>query len=182
MYADDFCHAFGVYHTDEMKARIASLGLLFAVVVALGACGGGQVREEKPSAPPTPQQVVSAARTILELYEQGYEVLSLAALQPLYIEGLDVIVIVQGKPHRGWTQVETYLRGFFSRFDAVRLDLKDIGVVALGDDAAEVTATVTRELKAGSTTVKEIGTLSLTLSRIGERWLIRTEHFSYGLR
>lgn len=182
MYANDLRHGFGVYHTREMKTRIASLGSVCAVVVAVGACGGGPVREEKPVAPPTPRQVVSAARTILERYEQGYEVLSLAALQPLYIEDLDLIVVVQGKSHRGWTQVESYLRGFFTRFDAVRIDLEDVAVVALGDDAAELTATMTRELKAGATTIKETGILSLTLSRVGERWLIRTEHFSYGLR
>jgi len=178
MYANNFRHGFAVYHTRQMKTRIASFGL----VLVLAACGGGQTRDDKPSAPPTPEQVVSAAKTVLEQYEQGYEVLSVAALQPLYLEDLDLVVVVQGQPYKAWTSVEGYLTGFFSRFDAVRLDLADISVVALGDDAAQVTATVTRELRGGSTSVKEIGILSLTLSRVGERWLIRTEHFSYGLR
>jgi ketosteroid isomerase-like protein len=161
-----------------MKANRSSVA---AVALACAcACGGGQSKDDVALPPPTPEQVVSAARGVLEQYEQGYEVLSVAALQPLYVGGLDVVVVVQGKPHRGWTQIETYLKDLFAATESVRLAFTDVSAVALGDDAAEVTATVARERKEGALVVKENGVLSLTLSRIDDRWLIRTEHFSYG--
>jgi hypothetical protein len=70
----------------------------------------------------------------------------------------------------------------FARAETIRIDFANVSVVALGNDAAEVTADLTREIKEGATMVKETGVLSLTLSRIDREWLIRTEHFSYGLR
>jgi hypothetical protein len=167
---------------DSVSPTPTSLVSALAVALAV-ACGGTQPTEDdKPVAPPTPQQVVSSAKNVLDRYQQGYVVLSPEALQPIYIEGLDVVVTVQGKSYRGWSQVEAYLRDLFARAETIRIDFANVSVVALGNDAAEVTADLTREIKEGATMVKETGVLSLTLSRIDREWLIRTEHFSYGLR
>ncbi|RMH43890.1 MAG: DUF4440 domain-containing protein [Deltaproteobacteria bacterium] len=163
-----------------MTRALASLGPAAVACALASACAGRGRPVQPPTVPPPAADAVAAARAVVEQYEQGYEVLSAEALKPLYAPGDDVLVVAQGRAWRGVAAVDGYLRDLFARAEAVRLDLSDVRVQSLGADAAEVSAAVVREIRTGATTAIERGVLTLTLSRVGDRWLIRTEHFSYG--
>ena len=163
------------------QGRLRFAGALAALVAVavLAACPRAQ-GPVAPLAPPTPDQVVTAANRVLELYEQAYEVVSATALMPPYLGGVDTTLVVQGQPHRGSSGVRAYVDELFGRVQSFRIDLGTVSVSALGDDAAEVTAEIKREYTDGPATIVENGILTLTLSRFGDKWLIRTEHYSYG--
>jgi len=164
--------------TNALPTPSSLTSFALAAALAAVACGGKQTPEVV--VPPTPAEVTTAANRVIEQYEQGYEVVSATALTPLYLPGVETVVAVQGKVYRGSTQVEAYLQDLFTRISAFRLDLGKVAISALGDDAAEVTAELRREYRDGSATIVETGVLSMTLTRVGDKWYIRTEHFSYG--
>ncbi len=158
--------------------------LISAAVLAVATLTGCPKKAAPPPKlpPPTPAQVVQAGEALLGQYEESYENRDARSLGALYSHDLDVTVIVQGKAYRGRTDVEAFLTGFLTQVDSIRLDLSETRVVALGDDAAEVRAAVKREYSEGSATRTELGSLVLGLTRVDDRWVIRSEHFSYGLR
>lgn len=79
----------------------------------------------------------------------------------------------------GWSSVEAYLKDRIARAGQIHIRLKDVSVVALGLEAASVTATMNRELSEGTTTVTENGTLTLVVRRTADGWVISSEHYSY---
>ena len=152
------------------------------LVALLAACGGGASsanKSPKVAEPLTPEAVVLAGKGAAEQYRQAYEVRSVDSLTPLYSHGLDVIVVHQGRAHRGWTAVEKYLRDLIGQAVEIHVTLADVNVSSLGSAGAAVTAQITRELSAGDTKTVEEGQLTLALRLEGERWLIVSEHFSF---
>jgi len=154
--------------------------LLLALALA-PACGN---RAPAPVAPaivatPTPEEVVTAGKGLIEEYRQAYEVRSADALSGLYAHTLDVVLVQQGKEWAGWTDVRNYLKELLQHATEIHLTLSDVTVTALGDDASTVVAGVRREVSDGTTTVTTEGVLTLALRRKGGKWLITTEHFSY---
>ena len=116
----------------------------------------------------------------MEQWRQAYQVRSLDALARLYVQSLDLVVVQDGQPLVGWTSVEGMLKDRFARYKAVQIRLKDIQVVALGGGTAAVaTASMTRELGDGVTTITESGALTVVLRKEGDLWLIVAEHYSY---
>jgi hypothetical protein len=149
----------------------------------LGACAGGSrqpmVPAEARDAALTPEEVVSAATRLVEQYRQGYEVRSVEAIEPLYLRAVDLVVVHQGRALLGWSALEQHLTEFFAGATEVHVRLTDVSVLALGTGGASVTATMTRSVAAGQTSVQEQGTLTLALRAEGDRWVIVGEHFSY---
>ena len=96
------------------------------------------------------------------------------------VYSLDLVVVQDGLPLVGWTSVEGMLKDRFARYKDVQIRLKDIQVVALGGGTSAVaTASMTRELGDGVTTITESGALTLVLRKEGDLWLIVAEHYSY---
>jgi hypothetical protein len=164
--------------------------LLAAILLGLGLAAGATACRQgsRPAASPataavvTPDDVVAAGKGIVEQYRQAYEVKSLEALAPLYSQGLDVVLVQQGKALFGWSAVEARLEEVLGGASAIHVRVGDVAVTAVGSDAAAVTAAMTREISEGSTTVQETGILTLNLRRTEDRWLIVTEHYSYASR
>lgn len=156
----------------------------FAVVILLASAAAacrskGAEAPKPPLPPPTPAEVVEAIGARVEQYRQGYEVRSLEALAPLYSPTDDLLLVAQGRPHRGFMAVQEYLAGFFTAVETVRLRLTDVQIVALGDAGAVATAAVHRTYGDGVTTVDERGTLTLVFRRVDGDWRIVGEHYSY---
>jgi ketosteroid isomerase-like protein len=163
-------------------ASFAALLLSLGLAVGLGGCRHGSRAVGAPAAAAesaTPEDVVAAGKRVVEQYRQAYEVKSMDALVPLYSQGLDVVLVQQGKALFGWSAVEARLKETVEGASAIHIRLGDVAVAALGSDAASVTAAMTREISEGSTTVQESGLLTLALHRDGERWLIVAEHYSF---
>lgn len=154
-----------------------SLVITLAILVA-GCPKGGPQEPVSPSAV-TPKEVVSAVKATVEQWRQGYEVRSVDTLVKLYAHDLDVVVVQEGQTMIGWSSVEAYLKDRIARAGQIHIRLKDVSVIALGLEAASVTATMTRELTDGTTTVTENGTLTLVVRRTVEGWVISSEHYSY---
>lgn len=154
-----------------------SLVITLAILVA-GCPKGGPSEPVSPSAV-TPKEVVTAVKATVEQWRQGYEVRSVETLAKLYAKDLDVVVVQEGQTMIGWSSVEAYLKDRIARAGQIHIRLKDVSVIALGLEAASVTATMTRELTEGTTTVTENGTLTLVVRRTPEGWVIGSEHYSY---
>jgi ketosteroid isomerase-like protein len=150
---------------------------IFVVAVALAGCprGDGPVVTH----PSTPKEVVSGARATIEQWRQAYQVKSFDALAKLYVKSLELVVVQDGQPLVGWTSVEGMLKDRFARYKEVQIRLKDIQVTALDGTSAVATASMTRELGDGVTTVTESGALTVVLRKEGDLWTIVAEHYSY---
>lgn len=154
-----------------------SLVITLAILVA-GCPKGGSQEPVAPSAV-TPKEVVTAVKATVEQWRQGYEVRSVETLAKLYAHDVDVVVVQEGQTMIGWSSVEAYLKDRIARAGQIHIRLKDVSVVALGLEAASVTATMNRELSEGTTTVTENGTLTLVVRRTADGWVISSEHYSY---
>ena len=151
---------------------------VLCIVLAVSACRGSK-QETTPVRPQTPKEVVAAARTVVEEWRQAYETRSFEALAKLYAHDLDLVVVLDGTQLVGWASVEGMLKDRITHYKQILVHLKDIQVAALGPKAATATATMTRELGDGTTTITENGALTFVLRRDGENWLVAVEHYSY---
>ncbi|HTL36941.1 MAG TPA: nuclear transport factor 2 family protein [Kofleriaceae bacterium] len=148
-------------------------------VVALALAGCPHSNEPAPTHPSTPKEVVAGARATIEQWRQAYQVKSLDALSKLYVRSLDLVVVQDGQPLVGWQSVEGMLKDRFARYKDVVIRLKDIQVTALDGTSSVATASMTRELGDGVTTITESGALTVVLRKEGDVWLIVAEHYSY---
>jgi uncharacterized protein (TIGR02246 family) len=158
-------------------SRSLSLVLVAAALAASAGCPRGAA-PERPGAE-APREVVDAVRGTIEQWRQAYEIRSLDVLGQLYTRDLDLVVVQEGTAWLGWSSVEAMLKDRLARTSRIHVRLKDVQVVALGDDAASAVATMTRERSDATTTVTETGTLTVVLRRVDDRWLIAAEHYSY---
>jgi ketosteroid isomerase-like protein len=122
---------------------------------------------------------VAGARATIEQWRQSYQVRSFESLARLYDHTLDLVVVQDGQAIVGWTSVEGMLKDRFARFKDIQIRLKDIQVASLGGTAAVATASMTRELGDGVTTITESGALTVVLRKEGDIWVIVSEHYSY---
>ena len=150
---------------------------IFVVALALAACPRGG--STTPTHPATPKEVVAGARATIEQWRQAYQVRSLDALAKLYAHEQDLVVVQDGVPLVGWASVKTMLEDRFARYKDIQIRLKDVQVVSLGPTAATATATMTRELGDGVTTIAEGGALTVVLRKEGEMWIVVAEHYSF---
>lgn len=156
-------------------------------------CGGGTRARAGAEAPlgaaPAPGSVEEAARGVLEQYRQAHEVRSLDALTPLYLDAPDLVRVWQGERTRSWGAIRGQMAVLFSTAEDIKLRVDEVTVLALGQDGATVTASVSRTVDSGATSVRVDGILTLVLRRQdgprgqdGEqpaRLVIVTEHFSH---
>jgi ketosteroid isomerase-like protein len=155
--------------------RIATL-----VILVLAACGPRAAPDAPASGSRNHDEVVAAARGVVESWRQGWEVRSPDALRALYPHDLDVIVVDQGRAQLGWTNVETYLSTKLAPAKEIHIKLDDLQVFALGSDAAAVSAVITRETSDGVASVKETGMITMAIRADADgKWLIVSEHYSY---
>lgn len=162
-------------HPAAMRAA-----LVVAAVLAAGCPHGGASGPATPApVEATPKDVVTAARAALEQWRQAYEVRSEDVLAKLYAHDPDVVVVLEGTPLIGWSSVEAMLKDRLSRSDDIHVRLKDVQVASLAPTVAHVTATMTRDIKSGATTITENGTVTLVLRKQADAWLIEAEHYSY---
>jgi len=150
-----------------------------AIVLGLTGCPAGKPAQTTPAAALAPQEVVSAAKGVIEQWRQAYEVRSFDALAKLYVHGLDLVIVHDGQPLMGWSAVEPVLRDRLGKAKEIHVRLKDVTVASLGPTAAAALATMTREVSDGVTTVTENGALTLVLRRGADGWQIVQEHYSY---
>ena len=150
-----------------------------AIVLGMAGCPAPKGAETTPAASATPKEVVTAARGTIEQWRQAYEVRSFDALGKLYAHDLDLVVVSDGLPLMGWSQVEPVLRDRLAKAKEIHVRLKDVTVASLGPTAAAALATMTREVSDGVTTVTENGALTLVLRRGADGWQIVQEHYSY---
>lgn len=138
--------------------------------------------EEKAAAEPVAPAADDSARAIegvVEQYRQAYEVRSLEALGLLYSQDLDLVVVFQGRAHRGWSQVEEFLAQRLEGATKVRMVIKDLSIQPLSPSSAVASATLESSIGDDAATVTERGTLTLVLRKVGEGWKLVSEHFSY---
>lgn len=154
--------------------------MLVAMLVPAGLAGCPRGGGSTTPVAETPKDVVEAARAMIEQWRQAYEVRSMSSLAPLYAHDLDVVVVQEGIALLGWSSVEAMLKDRLARAGTIRVRLKDVQVVSLAPEVAAATATMTREIGDGTTTVTESGALTLILRRVDDaRWVIVSEHYSY---
>lgn len=91
----------------------------------------------------------------------------------------DAMLAQEGSEVRGTAQIQAALTERLGRAKDVRVRLKDVTVVPLGERGAALSAGMTREISDGVTTVTEEGILSLALRQDGAAWTIVSEHYSY---
>lgn len=156
--------------------RFATLLLTFA----LTACGGSRPMAEVQSpTPELPQDQVAAIEGVVEQYRQAYEVVSLEALEGLYSQDLDLVLVYQGKEHRGWTSVQAFLTERLAGASSVRMGMKDVSIRDLGPGVAVVSARRESSIGDGAVTVTETGILTLVVQNQQGRWMVVAEHFSF---
>ena len=127
----------------------------------------------------TPTEVVAGAQKLVEDWQAAWEVRSADKLEALYAQDLDVVVIRQGETHLGWTDVKSHLDDALTRAAAVHLTVEHLSVSTLGEGAASVVCTLTREINDGVSTASERGTLTMALRPEGAGWVIVVEHYSF---
>ena len=157
--------------------RHAQLVVLVVAFVNAGCPRGGG--DTTPARPMTSKEVVAAARATVEQWRQAYEVRSIEALGKLYAHNIDLVVVQEGLPLVGWSSVEGMLKDRIARYKEVHVRLKDIQVQSLAADAAVATASMSRELGDGVTTITEYGALTVVLRQEGDGWVIVSEHYSF---
>ena len=150
-----------------------------AILLAMAGCPGPKASGTTPAASLAPKDVVAAAKGTVEQWRQAYEVRSFDALAKLYAHELDVVVVQDGQPLTGWSQIEPALRDRLGKAKEIHVRLKDVTVTSLGPTAAAALATMTREVSDGVTTVTEAGALTLVLRKSADGWQIVQEHYSY---
>jgi ketosteroid isomerase-like protein len=155
------------------------LSLILAACVALGGCGAAA---PAVVAPVMPEATDAAVRGALEQWRQAYEVRSVDALAKIYAQDGQVAVVQQGTLTLGWPAVQALLTSRLATAKEARVRLKDLDVVPLGSEGAAVTATMTREISDGVTTVTEGGIVTFGLRARGGAWSIVSEHYSYAVR
>lgn len=151
--------------------------LLLFVLAACGARSVGPVDDPAPTE--VAEDVAAAIAGAVEQYQQAYEVRSQEALAALYQQDLDLILIYQGRAHRGWTQVKDFLESRLTGATKVRINIKDLIVQELGPASAMATAKMETTIGDDATSVTEKGELSLVFRKIGDKWKVVAEHFSY---
>ena len=154
--------------------RIVLLGLL-----AIGCAHGQPAPPASAPSPPTSAEVEGAVRGAVEQYRQAYEVRSLEALAPLYVQTDELRVTDQGRTLVGWTAVAADLAHTLSVNTEVKLRVTDLQILALGDGGAVATVRARRSLGDGSHVVDENGTLTLVFRRQAGSFLILSEHWSF---
>jgi ketosteroid isomerase-like protein len=154
--------------------RLAAI-LVAALATASCAHGGGSA----PVRPPSASELVTAARGTVEQWRQAYQVKGMDALATLYANDPELVVVQDGTPIVGWKLVETTIKSRLEHTPKIVIRLRDMTVVPLGDNAATVTAVMTRELGDDVTTVTDTGALTMVLRRERDRWVIVAEHYSY---
>ncbi|MCP4446276.1 MAG: nuclear transport factor 2 family protein [Myxococcales bacterium] len=150
------------------------------VVLFLAACGASQSKAaETVPVEVVPEDTRLAAEGVLEQYRQAFEIASIEALTPLYSQDLDLLLVYQGKEHRGWTAVLAFLTQRLNGVSSVRMSFKDVSIRELGTGIAMIHATRESSMGDGSITVSERGILTLILQNRDGRWMVAAEHFSY---
>lgn len=152
-----------------------------AVLAALGVAAGCN-RHGEPAAPAPIEgaaDAVSATKGTLEKWRQAYEIRSVEGLSALYAHDEGVALVQAGVALHGWKAIEPVLKERFAKVTVVHVRLKDIVVAPIGGDVAVATASMTRELGDATTTLTEVGTVSLVVRHVGSAWVIVHEHFSY---
>jgi len=153
--------------------RIATLLLILA------ACGSRAAPGATASGGGATTDVATAARAVVESWRQGWELRSTDALGALYPHDLDVIVVDQGRAQLGWTAIEAYLSSKLAPAKEIHVKLDDLQVLALGSEAAAVSATMTRETSDGVSNIKEVGVITMALRATPDGWRIVSEHYSH---
>jgi len=155
--------------------------LVVAVVLTLAvACGGGKAGSAGPVTPGDGDAFAAVFR-VVEQWRQGWEVRSFDALQPLYRQDDNTVVVYQGRPHVGWPEAQNYLRQTVEGARGIHLTLEAGQVTSIGVGGATYAARLTREVSDGAVTVTDQGFLTLTFARVpgSDRWEIVSEHYSY---
>jgi hypothetical protein len=155
-----------------------AMRIQLCLFVLLAACASAP-SAATPLAPPAPIDVDQAVRSRVEQYRQGYEVRSIDALAPLYAQNDELSLTHQGRTHKGWKAVETFVLTFFGSAQTFRLRVSELAIVTVGETGALATMAVHRTYGDGVQTVDEKGTLSLAFRRVKDDWLIVAEHYSY---
>jgi ketosteroid isomerase-like protein len=132
-----------------------------------------------PTREATPAEVVAMAKATVEQWRQAYEVRSIDALDKLYAQAPDTVLVLDGIPEHGWQTIEPILRTKLAHAKQIHVRLKDLTVEAYALTVAAATATMTREIGDDVTTVTENGALTLVLRRDADGWKIVYEHYSY---
>jgi uncharacterized protein (TIGR02246 family) len=165
-----------------MSVRARSFVGALSLAFWLGALAVGcrTAAAPAPSASPAmPQSQEAAVRGAVEQWRQAYEIRSLEALAKLYAQD-QAVVVQQGSAVRGWPAIEAVLTSRLGNATAVRVRLKDVAVLPLGDAGATLVAGMSREITGGATTLAEEGVVTLSLRATAEgAWLIVSEHYSY---
>lgn len=151
------------------------------VVVAFAACtrGSAPAATPAPVRPPLPHDVAGQIRQVIDAWRTAYEHRDADALAALYTHDADTAVVADGVPLIGWASVEPALRDRVGAAKEVHIRLKEVQVAALGDGAAYGIATITRDAGDATTTVHELGTITLVFARTDQGWRIASEHYSY---
>ena len=150
------------------------------LVLAITSCQARQV--QAPTQAPVvaiPEDQKTAIEGVVEQYRQAHEVSSLKALEALYSQDLDLVLVYQGQQHQGWTAVQTFLAARFEGADEVRMGIKEVAIRSTGPNSAIVTAKRDSSVKNGAITLTETGILTLALQKREGRWLVVAQHFSY---
>lgn len=159
--------------------------MLAAVALGSGVgCGAQRAASTAATTPAkaqklAPAEVVREVKGAVEQYRQAYEVKSLDALAPLYLQGPGLELVIQGERTSGWDSVRNYLSARLSAATEIHARTSDVSVVALGNTAAAAVLTLFRSISDGTATLSVTGTLTLVFRRVGGDWKIASEHFSY---
>src|SRR5437763_626801 len=130
--------------------------VLVAVLLAVG-CPGSKAAQTVPVADDTPAVVVDAGKSTVESWRKAYEVRSIDALAKLYAHEPDSIVVLDGQTLVGWGSIELMLKDKLAHAKEIHVRLKDVTVKSLAPTIASASATMTREVGDGVTTVTESG-------------------------
>src|SRR5512138_2568097 len=135
---------------------------MLAILAVLAAC----TRHAEPAGPSPIEgaaDIVSAAKGTLEKWRQAYEIRSPEGLTALYAHDEGVALVQAGVALHGWKAIEPVLKERFAKVTVVHVRLKDVVVAPVGSDVAVATASMTRELGDATTTLTEVGTVSLVV-------------------
>lgn len=155
--------------------------VLIAVLTLATLAGCPKPAPPVAATPLTPTEVVTAGKATVEKWRQAYELRSADTLGALYAHDVDLVIVLEGQTFLGWDAALGMLKERLKLADKIFIRLKDVGVTALGPEAAFVYATMTRETVAagGSTSVTETGIVTFVLRKQADAWVIGSEHYSY---
>jgi hypothetical protein len=156
-----------------MRTRLCAA---VAVLLAVVAC---QHDKAAPVTPATPTDVIAAGKATVEQWRQAQEVRSMDMFEKLYAHDGDVVLVQDGLPMVGWTFVDQAIQARMAHAKEIHIKLKDVTVSSIAPTIAGVSATMTREISDGVTTVTENGALTLVLRNTANGWQIVQEHYSY---